>query len=121
MFMLPPLCLKDILLLRLRRSSDEGLTLVELLVVIALVGVVAAIALPILINAVERAQVQVDAASEVELQKFVEDWGSAGAKFGKVGDEVSAYLEPGDPAATITDLPGGGTITVTNGVAVYTP
>lgn len=62
----------------LKFRKEEGLTLVELLVVIALVGVVASIALPILINSVSKAQTSADSATKLEVEKFARDWTSAG-------------------------------------------
>lgn len=58
--------------------NDEGLTLIELLVVIALVGVVATISLPILINTVQTAQSNADATSVSQRASFASDWTTAG-------------------------------------------
>ena len=58
--------------------NEEGLTLIELLVVIALVGIVAAISLPILLNTVENAQNKADDTSAAEVENFTSDWTTAG-------------------------------------------
>ena len=65
--------------------SEEGLTLVELLVVIALVAIVAAIALPILTNVLTSASVKADAASAVDRAQFSADWAAAGYTVTSVG------------------------------------
>lgn len=62
----------------LKFKKEDGLTLVELLVVIALVGVVAAIALPILTNVLSGAQTDADANSGTNVAQFESDWTAAG-------------------------------------------
>lgn len=63
------------MLMKLRsvRGSD-GLTLVELLIVIVLVGLVAAIALPVLINVLSGAQSSANTASAAALANFPKEW-----------------------------------------------
>lgn len=65
----------------LKFKKEDGLTLVELLVVIALVGVVAAIALPIVSNVLGGAQSDANSASATNKTQFSTDWTAAGASF----------------------------------------
>lgn len=65
----------------LKFNKEDGLTLVELLVVIALVGVVAAIALPIVSNVLSGAQSSATSASATNKANFTRDWSAAGATF----------------------------------------
>lgn len=58
--------------------KEEGLTLIELLIVIALVGIVAAIALPILLNVLGGAKTSSTGDTNAAVAKFVDDWSSAG-------------------------------------------
>ena len=82
-------------------SREEGLTLVELLVVIALVGVVASIALPILINTVANAQASADAQSTANRAAFSSDWSTAGYSVVANGNGFAATDASGATVATI--------------------
>lgn len=89
------------------RTHEEGLTLVELLVVIALVGVVAAIALPIVTNVLAGAQADADTQSADAKTKFVTDWTAAGADLTTTGGKVYAVLN-GKTVAQISEGTGDG-------------
>lgn len=62
-------------------DSERGLTLVELLIVIALVAVVAAIALPVISGVLSNAQNDASAVSDTNRADFARDWSAAGATF----------------------------------------
>lgn len=76
----------------LKFRNEEGLTLIELLVVIALVGIVAAISLPILLNTVTKAQTKADTNTTANVDNFKADWTTAGFELvqGVVGGGTSA-------------------------------
>lgn len=58
-------------MMKLFRRNRKGFTLVELVVVIAILGILAAIAVPRFINAVDEAQAATDAANVKALQAAV--------------------------------------------------
>ncbi len=70
-------------------KNEKGLTLIELLIVIALVAIVAAIALPILLNVLSGAKTSAAADSTNGVAKFIQDWSSAGYNVN--------YVDPTDP------------------------
>lgn len=86
----------------LKFRKEEGLTLVELLVVIALVGVVASISLPILINTVQNAQTTANSQSADEIEKFANDWYTAGFELQvTAGSGSVSYLEAVDTKSNV--------------------
>lgn len=74
------------------KKEDDGLTLVELLVAIAIVGVIAAIAMPVLIDAVENGRSKANTASTVNVEQFLTDWTTAGATFETNNGVISAVV-----------------------------
>ena len=84
----------------LKFNKEDGLTLVELLVVIALVGVVAAIALPIVSNVLSGATSDANSASATNKANFSRDWTAAGASFQTDADNTYAVVN-GDTVAQI--------------------
>lgn len=77
---------------------DEGLTLIELLIVIALVGVIAAIALPILFSTLNNAQASVDKNQQAEIDKFNTQWAAAGYTLDTAVQNNKLYVVAKDPA-----------------------
>lgn len=84
--------------------SEEGLTLVELLVVIALVAIVAAIALPILSGVLASASTKADATSADERAKFSKDWSQSG--FTVTGDDATGYTAADEAGTVIATIKG---------------
>lgn len=73
-------------------NKANGVTLVELLVVIALVGVIAAIAMPIFANTLKDGRAKWDESSQVNFAQFVSDWTSVGADFETANGFVYAVV-----------------------------
>lgn len=74
--------------------NEDGLTLIELLVVIALVGIVAAISLPILLNTVQTSQTKADAASATDVTNFKHDELTAGYLLLQGGSAAAVAIDP---------------------------
>jgi type IV pilus assembly protein PilA len=103
-----------------RKANDKGLTLIELLVTIILVGVVASIAIPIVANSVANATASANEETSEQLQLFVERWDAAEAEYEKSGAGVVSAKLDGRVMETIKDDPTKpGSISVVGGVASY--
>lgn len=87
-------------ILRKHHQNEQALTLIELLIVIALVAIVAGIALPILLNVLFNAKTSSAADSANNVQDFVQQWSSAGYDV--------TYVDPSDP--TFGGVYGGGLV-----------
>ena len=82
-------------------SNDGGLTLVELLIVIALVGIVAAIAVPVLVGALDQASMKAEGTSALERARFVESWTSSGYRVESNGQGWDAFNSQDELIASI--------------------
>ena len=76
----------------LKFRNEEGLTLIELLIVIALVGIVSAIALPILFNTVSDSKTKADNVSADERANFQTQWSAAGYDVVANGSGFDAFV-----------------------------
>lgn len=83
----------------LNNDRQQGLTLVELLVVIALVGVVAGIAFPVISNVIAGSQTDATAASEEAVTNFMEEY--ANFNLTQDGNHIIATTDGGDEIARI--------------------
>jgi prepilin-type N-terminal cleavage/methylation domain-containing protein len=86
--------------LRTRGEDAEGFTLIELLVVILIIGILAAIAIPVYLGQRERA---LDATAKSDLNQlaqfeemYLEDNGSYGTIANLVGDDLAVGPSKGD-------------------------
>lgn len=107
----------------LQFQQDEGLTLLELLIVIALAAIIAAIALPIFFTIISDAQVRADAASDRERAAFSMSWESAGYTIAHENGYMVAKGADGRIVAKIADKSGDSlnSVVTTFGNATYHP
>jgi prepilin-type N-terminal cleavage/methylation domain-containing protein len=82
--------------------KEEGLTLIELLITIAVISVVFAIAVPVFSNVLLTAQTQANTASDDARAAFAAEYGSATLSYDEATNLTSAVLN----GTTIASISG---------------
>lgn len=73
-------------------KNQSGLTLIELLITIAVIGIVAAISVPAITNVINSSRANADAAQAVIVMDFIELWEQSG-QLSQSNDIINAYFE----------------------------
>ena len=106
--------------MKMFRKSDEGFTLVELMVVVLIIGILVAIAVPVFNSAKANAQKRSCQASQRTLEGAYQTWQADNPDVDKSGFAAIAAIQAGGAAALapayVKDFPvcnAGGTYTAT--------
>ncbi len=103
--------------MRIRKTQSGGFTLVEIMIVIAIIGMLAAVAIPNFVKAREKAQTTACISNLQQLEGAINTWALSNKKGS--GDAVtmddiknSGFIRL-DASGNIPGCPGGGTYSVT--------
>ena len=118
----------------MKKRNKKGFTLIELVVVIAILGILAAILVPVISGFIETANQATDNANARLVYQSVAMWFAANNAPGETGDEFPGQLQPFMGSATYPTVKsttfagaftasvlGNGTISVSTGSANYDP
>ena len=98
------------------KMGKKGFTLVEIMIVVAIIGLLAAIAIPNFVHARARAQAQACVANLKQIEGAMQIWAVDNSKSDtstvKMTDLVTTYIK------TTPTCQGGGTYTVVAGIPV---
>ena len=75
-----------------QQSNEKGFTLIELIVVIAVLGMIASIAIPKVGNITSRAREQADASNVQILQSAVERYNAENGEYPDSKDDLEEYI-----------------------------
>ena len=99
--------------MKINTSRKSGFTLVEIMIVVAIIGLLAAIAIPNFVKARTTAQKNACIANLKQIDGGIQQWALENKKAGTdtvTTDNVKDYLK----GSTIPVCPGGGSYTVSN-------
>lgn len=90
------------------RKSSQGFSLIEMLLVLAIIGIVAGIAIPVLLGARTTARVSGDAKANASVINMLMEqrlWQRGGTTYGTAGDVYSWTYSPSSKAYSVSPDP----------------
>ena len=101
------------------KRNRKGFTLVEMMIVVLIIGILIAIALPNFLRARENARLRACVANMKQIQAAIEQWGMETKASGdtNVPTDLNAYA---NWLKTIPTCPSGGTYTISGTLNTYT-
>jgi prepilin-type N-terminal cleavage/methylation domain-containing protein len=103
----------------LTKRNRKGFTLVEMMIVVLIIGILIAIALPNFLRARENARLRACVANMKQIQAAIEQWGMETKASGDtpVPSDLNEYA---NWLKTIPTCPSGGTYTISGTLNTYT-
>jgi prepilin-type N-terminal cleavage/methylation domain-containing protein len=103
----------------LTKRNRKGFTLVEMMIVVLIIGILIAIALPNFLRARENARTRACVANMKQIQAAIEQWGMETKASGDT-DVPSDLNDYANWLKTIPTCPSGGTYTISGTLNTYT-